>query len=275
MWKGEAQYAADGSFFETEYCGAPKSRPAREVLEEFAASSQWQSPLIGSNSLPRGLNSAVRREIVEEVRAKYGRAYAALSPDYTSAFHQLAAAERQVELDFPFYVGHSEASNGASSIRNGVAAYAAQVLVDPFEGCPLPLDTVVNSTIRDYLWVSRITGGGLPPVDPVGYLLINYRELQIKRELGSRLDVAGMRRAVLSAAASLNPGQQAVFAAGRAIIDARDTPAFRLRSMLARTGGLRLAKRAVNAARLGGRQSHRRYHDVLEAARAVPLRRLP
>ena len=272
VWKGEAGYSTDGSFFETSYTAVPRSRDSREVLAEFANSAQWRSPLLGSNSLPRGLNSAVRREIIEEVRNRYGRAYATVSPDYTSAFHQLALARRQVEIDLPFYVGHGGVSNGASSIRNGVAGYTGPLGVDPFEGCPLSIDTVMNTTIRDYLWVGRTTGADLPPVDIVGYLLINYRELQIKRELGSKLDVAGMRRAVLAAAADLPPAERAAFAEGRAFIDSRETPAFRARNLLAKTGTLGAAKVLARRMYLYGRPTGPRYADVLEAARAVPLR---
>ena len=271
-WQGSASYSTDHSFLESSYQGVVRSRTSREVLQEFASSAQWRSPMIGSNSLPRGLNSAVRREIIEEVRNRYGRVYAAVSPDYTSAFHQLAIARRQVDLDLPFYIGHGEASNGASMIRNGVAAYAGPLGVDPFENCPLSIDTVINTTFRDYSWVSRTTGADLPPVDIVGYLLINYRELQLKRELGSPLDVAGMRRAVLAAAAALQPAERSAFEEGRALIDTRETLAFRTRNFLAKTGTLGAVKALANRMELHGNPGGPRYADVLEAARSVPLR---
>lgn len=273
-WHGTASYSTDGSFRESPYQGLVRSRTSREVLQEFASSVQWRSPMIGSNSLPRGLNSAVRREIIEEVRNRYGRAYAAVSPDYTSAFHQLAITRRQVELDVPFYVGHGEVSNGATIIRNGVAAYTDPLGVDPFEGCPLSIDAVINTTIRDYLWVDRTTGANLPPVDIVGYLLINYRELQLKRELGSRLDVAEMQHAVLAAAAALPVAERIAFAEGRALIDARETLAFRFRNFLVKIGILAATKALVKRLKLHGNPAGPRYADVLEAARAVPLRPL-
>jgi hypothetical protein len=272
MWKGEAGYSASGSFSETSYQGTVRTRSSDEVLEEFARAIQWRSTLLGSNSLPRGLNSAVRREIIEQVRKQYGRAYAAVAPDYTSAFHQLVVASRQVELDAPLYVSHGGVSNGAAAMRDGLAVYAGEFGLDPFENCPLPIDTVVNITVRDYLWVALTTGADMPPIDPVGYLLINYRELQLKRELGSALDIPRMRRAILSAAAALGPAERAAFAAGRAIIDARETPSYRLRNFLAKAGWLAFAKKLVTAAGLHDRQTGPRYHDVLEAARAVPLR---
>jgi hypothetical protein len=157
-------------------------------------------------------------------------------------------------------------------MRDGLAVYSGDLGVDPFEGCPLPIDTVVNTTIRDYLWVARITGADMPAIDPVGYLLINYRELQLKGELGSRLDIDGMRRAILSAAAALGPAGREAFAEGREIIDARETRAYRLRNLLAKGGWLPVAKKLAAAVGLYDRQSGPRYRDVLEAARAVPLR---
>jgi hypothetical protein len=195
-----------------------------------------------------------------------------VSPDYTSAFHQLAAAGSLVELDVPFYIGHGGVSNGASTMRNGVATYAGSFGLDPYGGCPLPIDTVVNTTIRDYLWVAGITGADLPAINLVGYLLLNYRELQLKRELGSPLDVTGMRRAILGAAAQLSGGDKADFEAGRKLIDARETPAFRLRNLLVKSGALALAKRVASRLGLQPRKTGPRYFDVLEAAREVPLR---
>lgn len=271
-WKGEASFTANGCFVETAYAGRPRVRTTEDVLQEFASSAQWRSALLGSNSLPRGLNSAVRRAIIEEARSRYGRAYAAVSPDYTCAFHQLVLARRLVELDFPFYVGHGDASNGATLLRNGVSRYTDPLGVDPFEECPLAIDTVMNTTIRDYLWVKRTTGADMPPIDMVGYLLINYRELQIKREVGSPLDVAGMRRAILAAAAALAPAEQAAFADGQAIIDSLETPAYRLRNWLAKTGALEPVKTIARRLRLYDRPRGPRYPDVLAAAQAVPLR---
>jgi hypothetical protein len=171
-------------------------------------------------------------------------------------------------------VGHGEVSNGASTIRNGVGTYAGDFGIDPFERCPLPIDTVVNITIRDYLWVAQTTGADLPPINLVGYLLINYRELQLKRELGSPLDVAGMQRSLLAAAAALPAAEQTAFAEGRAIIDARETPAYRMRNLLAKTGTIGLAKGLASCAKLYRQPRGPRYRDVLEAAWAVPLRPL-
>lgn len=271
MWRGEAGYTSNGGFSETAYSGQRRSRAGNDVLAEFANCAQWRSTLLGSNGLPRGLNSAVRRDVLSEVRKRFGRAYSPLSPDYTSAFRMLALGSRQVELDYPFYVAHGSVSNGASIMRDGVAGYTDQFDLDPFEGCPLSIDTVVNTTIRDYLWVTRTTGLMMPPIDPVGYLLINYRELQLKRELGSPLDVQGMRREILEAAERLGPRDKAAFAAGREFIDSRETAAFRARNFLAGKGWLASAQRMAMGLGLYGRVSGPRYADVLEAARAVPL----
>lgn len=272
MWRGAAGFCADGFFFEPRYEGIARFRSSREVLEEFASSAQWGSTLVGSNCLPRGLNSVVRRDIIENVRKRYGRAYAPISPDYTSAFLQLVLARGLIELDLPMYIGHGEVSNGASLMRDGVGAYTSPLSVDPFEDCPLAIDTVMNTTIRDYLWVARTTGADLPPIDLVGYLLINYRELQLKRELGSQLDVAGMRRAVLTAAAALPAAERVEFATGQAIIDARETLLFRARNLLAKSGGLDLVKGIAVRLGLRRRPAGPRYSDALEAARAMPLR---
>ncbi|HVR89987.1 MAG TPA: glycosyltransferase family A protein [Novosphingobium sp.] len=270
-WHTEAGLAADGTFFERPYGGAIRTRSTREVLVEFAACGQWRSTLLGTNSLPRGLNSAVRRELVERSRRRHGRFYAPLAPDYTSAFHQLVAADRMVEIDFPLYAGHGSRSNGASVMRNGVATYTDQFGVDTFAGCLVPIDTVINTTIRDYLWVAETTGAQVPPIDPVGYLLLNYRELQVKRELGSPLAIGSMKRALLASAEGLPAADRDRFAIGRAEIDGRETVAFRARNLLERYGLLAPAKRLVARYRWRRAEADRRYDDVLEAVNAVPL----
>jgi hypothetical protein len=269
-WNTEAGFDSAGHFHQRAGSGAVRQRRPADVLAEFASCAQWRSPLLGSNSLPRGLNSAVRRDLVEEARADHGTIYAPLSPDYTSAFHQLARARGVIEIDLPLYAAHGDHSNGATTMRDGTATYTAQFEVDPFEGCPLKIDTVMNTTVRDYLWVGKVTGAAFPEIDLVGYLLINLRELQLKRELGSKLDIAAMERAILAAAKALPPKQREAFAAGKREIDARETAAFRLRNRLAGAGLLGPLKAIAQRAGVGGKTGPR-YGDVLEAVAANPL----
>ena len=263
-WTTESGLLADGQFFERAYSGAVETKDCRDVLVDFAGCGQWRAALIGSNRLPRGLNSAVRRDLIERIREAHGAAYAPLSPDYTSAIHQLVAADTIVEIDAPLYAVHGSVGNGASSMRDGVATYLPDFEGDRFEGCPLRIDTVINTTIRDYLWVGRTTGADLPPIDMVGYLLLNWRELQLKTEMGSKLDVSAMRKAILKAADGLDRQARARFDAGRAQIDARDTPVFRLRNRLARLGLLDAVKAAV--------PKRRRFASILDAVDANPVR---
>lgn len=272
VWLLDAGLSENGVLHEPAYSGRVRSRPCQAILREFADSVQWRSTLLGSNSLPRGLNSAVRRRVIDGVRARHGRIYAPLSPDYTSAFHQLAACRTIVEIDAPLYVAHGNQSNGASIMRTGVDAYTGQFGLNPFEGCRVPIDTVVNTTIRDYLWVRQETGAAMPDMDPAGELLINWRECQIKDEMASPMDVAAMRRAILASAATLPEDRRRAFAEGRALIDARETLSFRLRNRLARLGLLEPAKRLARMLGRGRPQPGQRHADVLAAIRAVPLR---
>ena len=267
-WGTDAGLQDNGSFFERPYSSAVSERGCRDVLADFAGCGQWRTTLIGNNSLPRGLNSAVRREIVERIRTKYGAAYVPVSPDYTSAVHQLIEGRTQVEIDAPLYAGHGNVSGGGSSIRNGVGAYVSSFGVDPFEGCPVRIDTIINTTIRDYLFVGRVTGVRLPPIDLVNYLLLNWREVQIKEEMGSSLDVRAMRGALLDAARDLPPAERDRFEQGRAEVDSRETLAFRLRNLLARHGLLDPLKAMVPKRR----PTSRRFDDVLDAVRNVPVR---
>ena len=263
-WTTESGLLADGQFFERAYSGAVTTADCREVLADFASCGQWRTALIGSNRLPRGLNSAVRRELIERIREGDGVAYAPLSPDYTSAIHQLIAADAIVEIDAPLYAAHGSVSNGASSMRDGVATYLPDFKGDRFEGCPVRIDTVINTTIRDYLWVGREAGVDLPPVDMVGYLLLNWRELQLKTEMGSKLYVPAMRKAILDAVDGLAPDERARFAAGRAEIDGRETAVYRLRNWLARLGLLDAVKAMV--------PNRRRFGTILDAVNANPVR---
>jgi Glycosyl transferase family 2 len=269
-WGTDCGMRPDGIWLENPHSGLVSECDSRRVLAEFAKGAQWRSRLLGSNSLPRGLNSAVRRSLLDSVREENGEVYVPLAPDYTSAFQILARAQKMVEIDLPLIAAHGTQSNGASVMRDGVAGYTDQFALDPFERCPLAIDTVINTTFRDYLWVDAQVGGRLPPIDPVGYLLINYRELQIKRELGSKLPVAAMRREILKAAAKLSSTEQAEFARGKEEIDTLETPLYRLRNLLARTGGLSLAKRLARAFMSDRSASGPHYPDILTAIAAQP-----
>lgn len=270
-WNTESGLDSDGRFHQRHDSGTVTQRDPRNILQEFASGAQWRSTLLGSNSLPRGLNSAVRRELITAIRAEQGVVYAPLSPDYTSAFALLGRARSETNIDLPLLAAHGEESNGASIMRDGTESYTRDFALDPFEGCPLNIDTVVNTTFRDYLWAARRSDASFPAIDLPGYLLINLRELQLKRELGSKLDVDGMERQILEAASALGKADRARFKVGRAEIASRSTPAFRFRNRLARAGLLEPVKALAAGLALRRKPASRRYADVCEAVADNPL----
>ena len=78
--------------------------------------------------------------------------------------------------------------------------------VDPFLGCPLKIDTVFNSVVRDLLAVKALTHPRLEKVslDIVGYYLLNYREILDKGLAGSPLNLTAMKAQWLNGVEALD-----------------------------------------------------------------------
>jgi hypothetical protein len=175
--------------------GTQKYLDPEQVLRDYLSFSAWDGEHLFTQNLPRGLNSICSNELVKKIRAERGRMFFPLSPDYTSAYLLLAHATSYSEIDLPFYMSFGSHSNGETCATEGIGRYVSTYPgLDPFDGCPVRIDSVFNSTVRDFLAMQAIE----PRLkdfryDTKGYYLSLYRDLIIKELLGSPMDTIAMR----------------------------------------------------------------------------------
>lgn len=160
-----------------------------EMLADFVKFSGWMGGEFYFSKLPRGLNSIYKRKLSEVLIEKYGRVFRPFSPDYASAFLFLAHTDEVVYVDLPLYMSHGNKSTGNRSNLYGLQTFASEV--NPIENCPLPLGTVFNTVVRDFIATKDLVHPLLQGIDIciVGYYLSNYAEFIVKESMGSPLDL--------------------------------------------------------------------------------------
>jgi len=262
-----------GVQYNESYTGKSTSINSIDILNEFATFSTWENGAMYFNKLPRGMNSVYKRSLANEIIAKHGRMFPPLSPDYSSAFLFLAYTEKILYVDLPFYMTHGNKSTGQGSTIYGVHMLSASV--DPLEGCPLQLDTVFNSVVRDFLAVQRMVAPRLKgiQIEMVGYFLSNYRELITKELLGSPMNLKPMYQCWFEGVKSLPLSQQEEINRGKVLLDQmRVNSVTVLRYKLTRSLGLLPLRDYILGVisrkrhlQLGGEV----YCDALEAAQAT------
>lgn len=139
-------------------------------------------------SLPRGLNSCYRKELVSSLQERYGTVFRPMSPDFTSAFLLLASVNAVLYIDQALFISQGVGnSNGGNAYAKTAAAYL-QSLGDRdwFPQVPMKLPLVENSIYQDYLSIQSLSGGTLSQVNIIwpAYFEKCYRELIEKTGMG-------------------------------------------------------------------------------------------
>lgn len=162
---------------------------SRDILSEFAEFSSWRNGNVFFNKLPRGMNSVYKRSLAKTIIEIHGRMFPPLSPDYSSAFLFMAYTENVLYLDLPLYMSHGNKSTGRNSLIYGIRMLDSEV--DALEDCPLQLDTVFNSVVRDFIAIKNMVYPRMQDIniDVVGYFLSNYRELVEKELIGAQMNI--------------------------------------------------------------------------------------
>lgn len=132
---------------------------SKEILNSFR-NMDW---LTFTYMSPRGLNSAIHKDVVASVRKKLGNFCFMLSPDYTAAFNSLIATESMAHIDAnEVYSNGLAVSNGARNSRNYLssqaACYSYNVDDEYFKDLPVGFMTVRNTLVADYLNVRKMWG---------------------------------------------------------------------------------------------------------------------
>ena len=210
-----------------------------DILSEFTRFSGWRDGSIYFNMLPRGMNSVYKRNLALEIIAKHGRMFPPLSPDYSSAFLFMCYSEKILYIDLPFYMSHGNKSMGSNSNIYGIHMLSTDV--DPLEGCPLQIDTVFNSVVRDFLAIQNMVEPRIKSIhiDIIGYFLSNYRELIIKEMIGSPMNLKTMYECWYEGVKVLPLSQRDEIEKGKILLDKmRPPPLTILRRKLIRRLGL-------------------------------------
>lgn len=274
VWNVQSSYFEDSRSLATPQTGGEvQIIPSRDLLSDFLRFSSWRTGSFFFNKLPRGLNSIYRRELALKIIEEHGRLFRLVSPDYSSAFLFMAFASEVLYLDLPLYIAHGDQSNGLRSMVHGVSTYVT--CVDPFEGCPMRIDTVFNSVVRDFLAVKRLVHPRLKDyeIDTVGYFLSNYRELIDKELLGSPLDLKPLYCMLRAALLDLPTDQQNAIREGVQTIEGvRPSSFHRVKQKMIRRWHLDGPRNRVRE--LMSRHEHKAkggslYANVGEAARAT------
>lgn len=274
LWNVQSSFCNSSGIQKTQpFTGKRAFIDSKSILEDFASLSGWRKGGFFFNNLPRGLNSIYRRSFADEVIDLHGRLFPPCSPDYSSAFLLLAYTKEILCLDFPFYMSHGSQSNGLNTLIYGTHTYDAGA--DPIEGCPLQIDTVFNSLVRDFLAIQTMVEPRMKGIniDMVGYFLSNYREIIWKELLGSPMDLELMYELWSKGVRSLPLTQQNEVEIGKRTLDSMRGNAFSLlRYKLTRRFGLFSIRDFILA--LVSKKKHLRaggviYHDVIEAAKST------
>lgn len=156
---------------------------SRGVAEDFTK-GQSQYPY----SLPRGLNSCYRNELVRSLQERYGTVFKPMSPDFTSAFLLLAHIDRVLFIDHALFISQGlSSSNGGDAYAKTATSYLKSLgEKDWYTQVPIKAPLVENLIFQDYLAIRDLAGGTLGQIniDWVVYFEKCYRELIEKTGAG-------------------------------------------------------------------------------------------
>lgn len=136
-------------------------------------------------SLPRGLNSCYRKELVNSMREKYGTIFRPINPDFTSAFLLLESVKSLLFIDQALFISQGlNISNGGNAFAKTADTYLQTLGEgDWFSKVPIKMALVENIIFQDYLSIRDLVSGSLKKKDVcwAAYFERCYRELIEKK----------------------------------------------------------------------------------------------
>ena len=132
---------------------------SKDILNSFR-NMDW---LTFTYMSPRGLNSAIHKDTVVNIRKKLGSFCFKSAPDYNAAFSSLLATESIAHIDAnEVYSNGLDVSNGAKCTRSyssSAAFFKANNLDERYlKDLPVNFMTVRNSLVADYLNMRKMWG---------------------------------------------------------------------------------------------------------------------
>lgn len=174
----------DGVSAESNYVDVPQ-RVSRRLQMKSSRRVLFQSFRRLSGDMPKFLNSAVHRSLINRVRHRYGRIFWDWAPDYSSASLLLACTSRFVRTGPLMLWGDNLESYGAGSARNPNHLLSFFRQFDTFDGSlsqtPYPsLLTVQNCVYDTFSRVRNLLGRPFANlwIDPIRYRRILIKDCQ-------------------------------------------------------------------------------------------------
>lgn len=191
-WHSGSSFLGSGIVHTADFSGSTEIRRSSQLIREYASCANWRTSPLWVNRLPRILVSAYRNELARTIREKHGRIFRAIAPDYVGAYLFLAYSEKVAYFDRPLLMNHGWESNGQNVVIHGLHKYVATLGdLEPTLSVPFEFPTVTDAIVRDLMLVKGLVGERFSDVvvDPVGYLMCNYREFLYMERLGSQMDM--------------------------------------------------------------------------------------
>lgn len=180
--------------------GAAAAEPRSQLRASMEVAAEFVAPRKDyPYALPRALNSCYSAAIAARIRARHGRLFFPLSPDFTSAFLMLAHAHELLYIDAPLFISRGLGeSTGGESYRGGDTAYLEALdLENWYAHVPIKAVLVENLLYEDFLAMREMADGALAvEIDWVEYLVRCYREILAKRgqNILARRQIAALER---------------------------------------------------------------------------------
>lgn len=138
-------------------------------------------------SLPRALNSCYSAEIAASIRARHGKLFLPINPDFTSAFLLLGYVDNLLYIDTPLFISRGLLqSNGGNAYKTDGTAYMRSLnIADWYGHVPIKAAFIESMIFEDFLMVKEMAGGTLLKVemDWVEYFVRCHNELQEKKRV--------------------------------------------------------------------------------------------
>lgn len=111
-------------------------------------------------SLPRGLNSCVKMELISKMRSKYGKVFRTINPDFSFGYLCLMNTNKLLYIERTMFVSQGlKVSNGGNSFGGDASPYFNTLGIENlFEHLPCKLPLVQSGIHEDYLAMADLCG---------------------------------------------------------------------------------------------------------------------
>ncbi len=126
-----------------------------QELKNMASGTMNKYPFI----LPRGLNSCVKSNFMDNLREKHRIIFRNINPDHTFGYLCLHNTKKIYHINYPLSISLGiEDSNGHKSYHGNAESYLKEIgIKEPFLNVPLKLAFVINSIHEDFLSIAKLS----------------------------------------------------------------------------------------------------------------------